>query len=307
VNVSITDAVEQLVGLQAQAVLPPYHGLAARLRDFDPAVLGGCLEDRSLVRITLMRGTVHLVTPRDAAWLRPLVQPVIERGYRGAFGKRVAVVDPDAVYALLGDEALTGRELARALGGDEEALSVAVHSFGALVQVPPRGVWGKSGMPRYRPLHTWTGLEMREAPLEDLVVRYLRAFGPATVMDAQNWSGLTKLRSAFGRLDLVEVERGMFDLPDAPRPGDVYAPPRFLGEYDNALLGHKDRTRIVPEGAFTAHGRNVGSLLVDGFLAATWKLVDGVVVIYGDVPRDEVSAEAMTVPGARDVDYRPGP
>jgi hypothetical protein len=85
----------------------------------------------------------------------------------------------------------------------------------------------------------------------------------------------------------------------------VYAPPRFLGEYDNALLGHRDRTRIVPDGAFTAHGRFVGSLLVDGFLAATWKLEDGVVVIHGDVASDAVGEEAMTVPGARDVDYRP--
>ena len=306
VDVPITDAVEHLVGLQAQAPLPPYYGLAARLQGFDPHALGAALEGRHLVRLTLMRGTVHMVTPRDAAWIRPLVQPVIERGYRGAFGKRVYSLDPESVYALL-DEPLSGRELARRLEGDEDALSVAVHSFAALVQVPPRGVWGKSGIPRYQPLHTWTGLSLEERPVEELVLRYLAAFGPATVMDAQNWSGLTKLRAAFERLDLVELDRGLYDLPDAPRPGDVYAPPRFLGEFDNALLGHRDRSRIVPEGAATAHGRFVGSLLVDGFLAATWKLEDGVVVIYGDVASDEVGAEAMTVPGARDVDYRGRP
>ncbi len=286
-------------------MLPPYHGLAARLKDFDPEALGACLEDRSLVRLTLMRGTVHLVTPRDAAWMRPLVQPVIERGYRGAFGKRLYSLDPEAVYPLL-DEPLTGRELARRLDGDEDALSVAVHSFAALVQVPPRGVWGKSGMPRYQPLEHVDGAGAAERPVDDLVLRYLRAFGPATVMDAQNWSGLTKLREVFDTARSGRGRRGLFDVPDGPRPGDVYAPPRFLGEFDNALLGHRDRTRIVPEGAFTAHGRNVGSVLVDGFLAATWKLEDGVVVIFGDVRGDEVSAEALTVPGARDVDYRPG-
>jgi hypothetical protein len=299
----ISDAVEHLVGLQAQAVLPPYYGLAARLRGFDPVALGAHLEDRSLVRITLMRGTVHLVTPRDAAWLRPLVQPAIERSPRPA-----AAVDADAVRALLRERPLSARELARQLGGDEEAVSIAVRVCAPLVQVPPRGVWGKSGLARYQTFEDWTGLALREAPLEDLVLRYLRAFGPASVMDAQNWSGLTKLAPVFAGLDLVEVERGIFDVPDGPRPAaDVYAPPRFLGEYDNALLGHRDRTRIVPEGALTAHGRFVGSLLVDGFLAATWKLEDGVVVVYGDVPREEVGEEAMTVPGARDVDYRPAP
>src|SRR5690349_22213585 len=152
VDVPIVDAVEHPVGLQAQAVLPPYYGLAARLRGFEPSALGAALEARDVVRLTLMRGTVHLVTPRDAAWIRPLVQGVIERGYRGAFGKRVASIAPEAVYDLLRDEALTGRELARRLGEDEEALSVAAHSFAALVQVPPRGVWGKSGRPRYQPL-----------------------------------------------------------------------------------------------------------------------------------------------------------
>jgi hypothetical protein len=306
VDVPILDAVEHLVGLQAQAVLPPYYGLAARLRGFDPVALGEHLEDRSLVRITLMRGTVHMATPRDVAWIRPLVQHVIERGFHGAFGRQP--VDVAAVRALLRERALTARELARAFDGDPEALSVAVRTYAPLVQIPPRAVWGRSGQARYQTFEDWTGLPLRAAPLEDLVLRYLRAFGPASVMDAQNWSGLTKLAPVFARLELVEVERGLFDVPDGPRPdADTYAPPRLIGEYDNALLGHKDRTRIVPEGAFTAHGHHVGSVLVDGFLAATWRLEDGVVVVYGDVPRDEVGPEAMTVPGARDVDYRPAP
>jgi hypothetical protein len=306
-DVAIDQAVEQLVGLQAQATLPPYYGLAARLRGFDPVALGAMLEDRSLIRMTLMRGTVHLVTPRDAAWLRPLVQPAIERGYQGTFGRRVGSLDADSVRGLLRERPLTARELARELGGDEEALSVAVRVFAPLVQVPPRGVWGKSGQARYRPFEDWTGLELVERPVDELVLRYLRAFGPATAMDAQNWSGLTKLREVFARLDLEPLGGGYYDVPDGPRPpADTPAPPRFLGEYDNALLGHQDRTRIVPDGAQTAHGRFRGSLLVDGFLAATWKLEDGVVIIYGDVRGDEVQAEAMTVPGARDVDYRPG-
>src|SRR5262249_270428 len=135
VEMDIPAAVEHLVGLQAQAALPPYYGLAARLRGFAPEALGAALEAREVVRLTLMRGTVHMVPPRDAAWIRPLVQPVIERGYRGAFGKRVATLDPADVYALFGEEPMTGRELARRLGEDEEALSVAVHSFAALVQV----------------------------------------------------------------------------------------------------------------------------------------------------------------------------
>jgi winged helix DNA-binding protein len=291
VDLPVRDAVEHLVGLQAQSIAPPYHGLWSRLEPFDPHELGRMLTDREAVRMTLMRGTVHLVSVRDALLLRPLVQVVIERSHNGAFGRRMGGVDlgelERAVREELDREALPARELgrrlvARGIGEDVEAIGNATRAHVPLVQVPPRGVWGKSGQAKYATLEAWTGHSLEPNPsINEVVLRYLRAFGPASVMDMQNWSGLTKLRDAFERLRprLVtfrnEAGRELFDLPDAPRPDpDVPAPVRFLGEYDNVLLAHADRSRIIPRDfpwrEMLAPGRWVSNLLVDGMLRGTW-------------------------------------
>jgi hypothetical protein len=288
---SVNETVEHLVGLQAQAPAPPYYGLWSRLERFDPHELGRMLTEREAVRMTLMRGTVHLVTVRDALLLRPLVQPVIERSHNGAFGRRMGGADPArlevAARELLAEEALTARELGRCLvergiGDDAEAIGNAARVYAPLVQVPPRGVWGSGGQARYAPIEAWTGRELEAEPsIDEIVLRYLGAFGPASVTDMQSWSGLTRLKQVFERLRprLVtfrdEQDRELFDLPDAPRPGpDVEAPVRLLGEYDNVLLGHADRGRIIPASfpweAMLAPGRFVNNLLVDGMLRATW-------------------------------------
>jgi hypothetical protein len=319
----VAGVVEHLVGLQAQAPMPPYYGLWSRLEGFDPHELGRMLTDGDVVRIKLMRGTVHLVTVRDALLLRPLVQVVIERGHNGAFGRRMGGADPAALAAavreLLDGEALTGRELARRLiergiGDDVEALGNATNAYVPLVQLPPRGVWGAGGQAKYATIEAWTGRELEGEPsIDGVVLRYLRAFGPASVRDAQNWSGLTRLAAVLDRLrpQLVTFrdEHGteLFDLPDAPRAGaGVPAPVRLLGEYDNVLLGHADRRRIIPRDfpwdAMLAPGRFVNNLLVDGMLRATWWLErDGrrraTLAIrpsgaLADAERDEVEAEA---------------
>jgi hypothetical protein len=285
--------IEHLVGLQAQAPMPPYLGLWSRLEGFDPHELGRMLTDGEVVRLTLMRATVHLVTPRDAALLRPLLQTVIERNHNGAFGRRMGGADTRELAAaareLLADGPLTAREVARALvergiGDDLEAITNAVRTYVPAVQLPPRGVWGAGGRARYATLEAFTGLEVEPDPrIDEVVLRYLGAFGPATVMDMQNWSGLTKLKPAFERLRdrLVtfadEDGRELLDLPDAPRPDpETPAPVRLLGEYDNVLLGHADRRRIIPPdfpwSAMLAPGRFVNNLLVDGMLRATWWL-----------------------------------
>jgi hypothetical protein len=330
----VADAVELLLGLQAQAPMPPYYGLWSRLEGFDPHELGRMLTDREVVRLKLMRGTVHLVTVRDALLLRPLVQGVIERGHNGAFGRRMDGAEPAALAAvvrkLLAVEPLTGRELARRLiergiGSDVEALANATNTYVPLVQLPPRGVWGAGGQARYATLEAWTGRSLEPDPSIDAVVlRYLRAFGPASVMDVQNWSGLTRLKPVLERLrpQLVafadENGRELLDLPDAPRPGgDVPAPVRLLGEYDNVLLGHADRRRIIPEGfpwtEMLAHGRYVNNLLIDGILRATWWLDRSTLAIRpaGELTpaeRDEVEAEAqrmLTFVGASELRFEP--
>ena len=292
-EVPVLAMVEHLVGLQAQEVMPPYEGLWSRLEGFEPDELGRLLERRKVVRLTLMRGTVHLVSVRDALSLRPLMQPVIERGHNGAFGRRMGGADQDelaaAVRELLAEEPLGARELgrrlvARGIGQDAEAIGNATRVYEPLVQVPPRGVWGKSGRALYATLASWTGRELEANPSpDDLVLRYLGAFGPASVIDMQSWCGLTKLRDAMQRLGnrlmsfRDEDGRELYDLHEAPRPDpDTPAPVRFLGQYDNVLLGHKDRRRVIPPdfawAEMLAPGRFVSNLLVDGVLGATWWL-----------------------------------
>jgi Winged helix DNA-binding domain len=317
----IADAVEHLVGLQAQAITPPYYGLWSRLDGFDPHALGRLLTDRKVVRLTLMRGTVHLVTVDDALLLRPLVQPVIERGFNGNFRRRIADVDPDALAqgtrTILGEAgALTGREIAkhlieRGVGTDLEAIGNAVRVYTPLVQVTPRGVWGRSGQAKYATIEAWTGREMGHEPDRDAVIlRYLEAFGPASVKDAQTWSGMTKLRDAFERLRprlvtfTAEDGTELFDLPNAPRPDPgIPAPPRLLGEFDNVLLSHADRSRIIstqmsPWMDPTTGSRHVNNLLVDGMLRGSWWLERGGPLVIRTVARltraerDDVEAEA---------------
>ena len=271
--------------------MPPYYGLWSRLEGFDPHELGRMLTERQVMRLTLMRATMHLVTVRDALALRPLVQVVVERNHSGAFGRRMGGADPHelaaAVRRLLVEAPLTARELgtrlvALGIGDDAAAVGNAARAYVPLVQVPPRGVWGSGGQARYATIETWTGRNVEaHSSIDELVLRYLMAFGPASVMDVQSWSGLTKLKEVLERLrpKLVtfrgEDGKELFDLPDAPRPDPaVPAPVRFLGEYDNVLLGHADRSRFIPGDfpweAMLAHGRFVSNVLVDGMLRATW-------------------------------------
>jgi Winged helix DNA-binding domain len=294
VDLPVLDMVEHLVGLQAQEILPPYVGLWSRLEDFDPNELGRLLTEREVVRLWLMRGTIHLVSVRDALAIKPLTQVVAERQHRGGnYRRRMGGADiqalVEAARELLAEESLGARELGRRLvergfGQDPEAIGNAARTHLPLVQVTPRGVWGRTGRAQLATIEFWTGRELeREPSVDDLLLRYLRAFGPASAADAQNWSGLTRLKEVLERLrpKLVsfrnEEGKELLDVPDAPRPDpDTPAPVRFLGEYDNILLGHADRRRIIPEDfpwwAMLAPGRFVSSVLVDGMLRATWWL-----------------------------------
>jgi hypothetical protein len=247
----------------------------------------------ALVRVALMRSTIHLVTAEDCLALRPVVQPVIERGVRGQFGRRLEGLNREevaaAARALVEEQPRTLSTLARLLderfpGRDAFALGQAIRAWVPLVQVPPRGVWGKSGRAAHTSVEAWLGrVPSLGFSLEDLILRYLAAFGPATVKDVQTWSGLTRLREVIERLRprLVTFrdEHGaeLFDLPDAPRPDpDTPAPPRFLYDYDNLLLSHADRSRVITDGyheqSFASDGPMPSIVLLDGFTNGTWKI-----------------------------------
>ncbi|WP_328834200.1 winged helix DNA-binding domain-containing protein [Streptomyces sp. NBC_00252] len=284
-------AVSHLLGLQAQNVKPPYYALAARLDGFTPEALSGAMAEREVVRIVTLRSTIHTHTADDALILRPLVQAARDREL-GNFRKGLVGVDLDRLAVLARElveaEPRTMKELREALlvewpDADPQALAIAARCKLPLVQVTPRGLWGQSGQVALTTAEHWLGRPAEPAPAPDAtVLRYLAAFGPASVKDMQTWAGLTRLREAFERLrpqlvtfyDSNGVE--LFDLPDAPRPAaDTPAPPRFLPEFDNLLLSHADRTRVVPaEYRGRAWQGNVAhrTLLVDGFLAGLWKL-----------------------------------
>ena len=286
-------AVEHLVGLQAQAPFPPYYGLCSRLDGFRPGDLAELITGRQVVRIALMRGTIHLVSARDCLTLRPVLQPVLDRALRTTFGRRLTGVDQAALAAagraLVEEKPRTfsdlGRELARQWPGhDPAALAQGVRALVPLVQVPPRAVWGAAGQATHTSAEAWLGRPMPDPrPLEPLVTRYLAAFGPATVGDIQAWSGLTGLREVADRLRpglrTFRDEHGgeLLDLPDAPLPDpDTPAPVRLVAEFDNLLLAHADRARVLSEPRrrqlFARPNTWPGAVLVDGFVHGSWKI-----------------------------------
>ena len=289
------EAVTRLVGMQAQAPYAPYFGLWSRLRKFGTADLADALTERRLVRIALMRSTIHLVTTADYRTLRPWAQPALDRELDTAFKTVLTGLNRAAVAesgrALLGTRHLTPKELGAALHDrwpdrEPRALAAVVRNLVPLVQVPPRAIWGVGGTTRYAAAADWTGAEPAPATdSEHIVLRYLAAFGPASAIDVQTWAGRTRLRPVLEglrpQLALFRDEHGveLFDLPDAPLPGaDAHAPVRFLPEYDNLLASHADRTRVISDEdrkrVMTRNGMRA-TFLVDGHVTGAWKLRPG--------------------------------
>jgi hypothetical protein len=240
----------------------------------------------------MMRGTLHLLTTKDYADLRSALQPMLSEGMKGVLGDRAAFdIDHVARTAreLLDAEPRTFEDLRTALGEkwpglDVRALGYAVRTHLPLVQLPDDTRWGWPGAARFAVAETWIGERIGPGGgLLALVKRYLGAFGPASVRDAQAWSGIRSLADAFEelrpKLALFHDEKGreLFDLPKAPRPpAATPAPVRFLPDYDNLVLGHADRTRVVPDAhrtrLATKNLQILPTILVDGLVSGTWKI-----------------------------------
>jgi DNA glycosylase AlkZ-like len=326
-DVPAVEAVEHLVGLQSQAPLAHYVGLWSRLVRFDPAAVGAALERGELVRTHAMRVTVHLLSRRDAIGLRALLQPMLLARFGSSpFAKQLPGVDL-AELARLAREALTAAPLSRVQlgrllgerfpGVPADALAYAAVYVEPLAQLPPRGVWGKRGPVRWQTFRGWLGAAATDHPaaVEKLVLRYLAAFGPASVSDLRTWSGLAGLREVADRMAprlrtfLDDAGRELLDLPDAPRPDpETPAPVRFLPEYDNVLLSHQDRRRVIPDGRAVplppGDGARVGTVLVDGDFRASWRVAvrgDATTLAVHATPplspseTDEVTAEARAL------------
>jgi hypothetical protein len=313
----VAETLEQLVGLQAQVPLVPHLALWDRLAGYDPGELDQLMASRQVVRTQLMRTTIHTVTAADALALRPLLQPVLDRTFAStAWGQRLRGRDVGAVVAEAA-ELLSVRPLGRAAlqqelarrhpDLDAEAVAFGVSYWVPWVQPPPRGLWGVSGAAVMTTVAAWLG-PATAAPmtLADLVTRYLTAFGPASVRDIQAWCGLTRLREVVDglgpRLRRFRTDDGveLVDVPDAPLPDpDTPAPVRYLAEYDNVLLSHADRSRVIDEGDHVllqgGAGGWTGTVLVDGLMRATWAARrDGDATVLAVRPSVPLSAAVRT-------------
>jgi Winged helix DNA-binding domain len=325
---SALSAIEHLVGLQAQAPLAPYVGLWTRLAGFHQQELKDLLTERAVVRAHLMRNTVHLVTAADYVSFRPLFQPLMDRALAAHFRRNLTGVDlaelRAAASALLAETPLTRAQVGQRLaarwpGHDSGSLAYAATHLLPVVQVPPRGLWGQTGQPTWFLAAAWLGDTATAPPLtaseaaEQLVLRYLAAYGPASVNDIQAWSGLSRLREVTDRLGArLRACAGpdgvpLLDLPDAPRPGagHAYTPPRFLPEYDNLLLSYAERSRFIPHDRPVplppGNGATTGTLLIGGRWLADWAITRNrdraalevrPFIRLGSPERDNVAAEA---------------
>lgn len=288
------EALKQLVGMQAQNHNAPYIGLWTRLHAFQRAELTHLLESRQVVKATLMRSTLHLMAADDYALLRPALQPALSRALQPFFAAQTNGLDSEQftklLRAYLQERPRTGAELRAKFGEffpglNPGHMSDAMRAQLLLIQTFPSGTWGFTGQPAYTEATTWLGRSLAdpEAGLRPLLLRYLAVFGPASVKDIQTWSGLTRLQRTIDvlRPELLifrdEQGRELFDLPDAPRPSaDSPAPVRFLPEFDNLLLSHADRQRIIGGAdrptVFTNNGLIRAIILIDGFARGIWKI-----------------------------------
>jgi hypothetical protein len=316
-------ALEHLVGMQAQIPQAPYVGLWSRLEGFRAEELSELIGSRAAVRGTLMRVTLHLVTARDYLRLRPVLDEMIAKRFRGSpFARGLDGVDTDELLAfgraLVEERPRTRSELRPLLAErwpdrKPDDLVYALSYLLPLVQVPPRGLWRRSGQATLTTSDAWLGKPLAgQTEPDEAILRYLRAFGPAAPADMRMWSDLSGLREAIERLRprlrSFEDERGreLLDVEDGPLPGpDTPAPPRFLPEYDNVLVAYDDRSRVIPPEHHKQIVRNLGRppLLVDGEVRGWWKVERGAVKVETFEPLPKRDAEAVRAEADRLLDF----
>jgi hypothetical protein len=321
---TVVEAVEQLAGLQAQLPNPPYIGLWTRLTDFARDDLTQALAQKQIVRAALMRSTLHLMTAADFVRYRSAIQPALVRALGAFFGQRGKGLDIAALLAaaqpFCGESPRTTGELRACLlqiapDADGDALAYAVRAHLPLVQVPPGGTWGSGSGGAYTTPEAWLGQSVDAAEnLRDLFHYYLRAFGPASVMDFQFWSGLNKLKDVMQpytrdlRIYRDPQGKELYDLPHLEIiDGDVPAPARLIPEYDNLIISHADRTRVIADEdrprIFLSAARVRPTLLVDGFVRGAWRVektkkpVTAALIIEPFVRLSAVDKQALTDEG----------
>ncbi len=287
-------AIERLVGMQSQALSAPFIGLWTRLKDFKREDLATLIDNHTVVKATLMRGTLHLFTAADYLRFRTTIQTALDNIGNSITRSRDATFDLEKILTaareFISEQPRTFAEISAMLTALEPDIDIGsmrytVRTQIPLVQVPINSGWSYPGNPTFTLAETWLGQPMaKENRLEELVLRYLAGFGPASVKDAETWSYIPRLKDTFEKLrpELVvyrdEKKRELFDVPGMPLPdGDAPAPVRFLPEFDNLLLSHDKRTRVLadehrPKVWARGNLRLAATILVDGFVSGIWKV-----------------------------------
>ncbi len=292
-DMPVPAALARLAGMQAQLPQPPFVGLWSRLEGFEREHLSALIQSRQAVRATFQRATLHLLTSEDYMRFRTTIQPVLDVAGANIAGRNGAVFDRAVILAaarqFISETPRTFAEISAMLtelqpGVDIGAMRYTVRTQLRLVQVPNSSPWSYPGNPSFTLAEPYIDRELDpETHEQDLVRRYLAAFGPATTRDMQTWSSLTNLKDAFEALrpQLViyrdERKRELFDLPEIEIPSaNMPAPVRFLPEFDNILLSHQLRTRIIADEfrkrVYLPGLRVAATFLVDGFVAGVWKV-----------------------------------
>ena len=291
-NLSIPAAIERLVGLQAQLASAPFVGLWTRLRDFRREDLARLIEDRTVIKATLLRATLHIFTANDFVRFRTALQAMLSGAGDTIAKQRGAELDLDellrAARRYIAEKPRTFAEISDMVAQlmpnqDVGAMRYSVRTRIPLIQVPIAGGWSYSNRPEFTLAESWIGRPISTKDnLKVLVLRYLAAFGPASVTDMQTWSALPRLKDIFEALRpnlqaYRHERREMFDIPDLVLPdGETPAPARFLPEFDNLLLSHSNRTRMIAQEhrskVFLPGLRVAATILVDGFVRGVWKI-----------------------------------
>jgi hypothetical protein len=298
-QLTAVQAVGRLGGLQAQSTPSPYLSLWTRLEGFERDELTRALTRRTLVKALLQRGTLHVVTPRDfwaiATARRELGGILWPPAYEKLVPRSTLAKLARLAAAELEDGERTFAEMRALL--EPYATGNATPTFlwrrvqgqGGVVHVPPSGVWGYGGQGVYAGA---AGRLRGEPPppveaFDRLVRTYLAAYGPATKQDVGQWAGVPRLTPIAESLERLRTttfrdERGrvLHDLPRAPRPDpETPAPPRLVPRFDNLILSHADRSRVLgeikPSRLVTSNGLVHATILVDGFVAGMWQLDKG--------------------------------
>lgn len=296
-DLPVVEAVGRLAGMQMQEELPVHVGLWSRLAGLTREAVAAAFADRSLVRGTAMRGTLYALTADAFGWVRPTIEPSLAEDAlkyvrKTASAEQVGAAI-DHLTTRLADGPLTAEEMRDAVdalmpGCDVRTVAYAARMALPLVQLPGGGRAGVSAFSTKTPFalaETWLGRPLASAPDHpELVRRYLAAYGPATAPDVGAWTGVPGANALLKGMthQLVtyrsEAKTLLYDifgglLPDPETP----APPRLLPAFDNLLLSHKDRTRVVTDehrARLYQKGnlRILASILIDGQAVGTWRL-----------------------------------